>query len=265
MSFFRLFLIAGVVWLLSVATQDYMESIAEARPYESSIGLANGEKAYRFNVPQAGQMMRLEISGTMPMNDWKSFELEVYDTQGAYLFTYYDELWSATGRDSDGKWTERKTKATLDQRFPKAGEYFLYLSDSAKTRRSTAKTNYTIRVVPIRGDGKLLSPIIWVSGVLAFICLLVLMNRMQNDEGDNKYYWRTKPKPKPKSGKVFIAVFAASLCPLIVIAGIASHEDDDVDWNMVAYQKSRVSVDHSLRQQSLSGPAFRTGGTLGGK
>ena len=57
-------------------------------------------------------------------NDWSYVTGEVLDENKNYLFGFGQEFWKASGYDSEGHWTERKTdyatKVTLQK-----GTYFL--------------------------------------------------------------------------------------------------------------------------------------------
>jgi len=271
MNIVKLLLISASTCFMCMLLQNFLAKPTEHRSFKSSRHLANADKPYQFNVPVDGQMMRLEIKGTMPMNNWKSIELEVYKENGDYLFTYQDELWSESGRDSDGAWSEYNNHVFLEQRFPKAGSYNIYLTDSSVTNRRTAAINYTVRAIPIYGDSSFLKPITWGAGIVAVICFIVIANRAEDERKNTGSYWATKKayskNTKPEHGaKTFYMVVCIFFIPMTVASALAYRDDDDdIDWVNASYYNKQISVDRELRQQSLSGSAFRTGGSRGGK
>ncbi|MDP2561623.1 hypothetical protein [Psychrobium sp. 1_MG-2023] len=272
MSTLKLFIIAAITFVSTLFAQGYIESATELRAYQGSRDFANLEKPYQFKVPKDGQMMRFEIRGTMPLNDWKAMELSVFDGQGKYLFTYQDDLWAESGYDSDGYWTEYKRKASLEQRFPKQGTYSILLSDSASTHKSTAGHTYTIRAVPIRGDGSVLTSIKWISGIIAALSLFLLFfildrkNEKKKSKLYNMNHRRIKQEKPNKSYKGLVILILIFYVPLTAASLIAlQDDDDDIDWVSVSYRSPHIVVDRDMRQQSMSGSYFRTGGSRGGK
>lgn len=272
MSFIKLLIISALTFMVSFILQSILGGITEERPFQSHKQFANIDKAYQFNVPEDGQMMRFEISGKMPMNKWKSFDLEIFKDDGSYLFTYQDELWSESGRDSDGPWTEYKKKAFLEQRFAKKGNYSLYLTDSATSNKTTATARYSIRAVPIKGDGSMLQAIKWGSGIIALLCFIVLIYRAEHNKKERGGYLASTPFKKSivtknnSTATTFYIVLAIFFIPLTISSILAFKNDDsDIDWLALSYHNKQISIDRELRQQSLSGPAFRTGGSRGGK
>jgi len=272
MTLVKTMLLSVMVLILSLVAQDFLEAPTEVVPFSTSGNFANKDKAYSFTVPEDGQMMRLEFRGTMPMNKWKSFDMEIYDPNWKYLFSYQDELWSETGRDSDGQWTERRRIAYIEQRFPKKGEYFVYLSDSSKSNSSTANSHYTFRIVPIRGDGSYFKPFIYISIGVLVLCFVYLAHlHEKNKEANNSMSFKpinklAKGTTKKKSGINFFTILFLIMFLFISIGALAMMNDDsDVNWLFVAQKHKRMTVDRSVRQESLSGSGFVGGSGRGGK
>ena len=266
MSILRLLLISSVTFLVSLFFNELLQTPVSETHYESSKRLANKDKAYRFEVPENGQMMRFEIAGSMPMNTWKSIDIDVYDLAGNYLFTYQDELWSESGRDSEGKWTEYRRYAEFSQHFPKKGIYEAYVSDSSGPRSKIRSNDFRIRAVPIRGNNSFIKPVLWISGAIALMCLVIIGNRMEENK-HTKYRPRKSPSLQQKNDKsVVLIVLAIFLAPTVLLTAMAfQKDDDDVNWLHVSHRSKKMTVDRELRQQSLSGAEFRTGGSRGGK
>lgn len=264
MSVFKLFILSLMMVGLSFCGSKHMESAATNVKFESGSRFANKEDPYRFTVAKDGQMVRLEFKGTAPMNKWQSFDMEVFTADENYLFSYQDELWSESGYDSDGAWTERKRHAYFDIRFPKKGEYLVYLTDSTNNRSGSMK--YTFRAVPINGNANAFKPLMYFFGVIALICFIIIGNIFE--EESNKPMRPSFEPPKKKSNS-WIYFFAGALLLWFIVFLIASDDDDDIDINTYyigySHKSNSIYVDRSLRQQSLSGSNFRSGSGKGGK
>lgn len=269
MSVMKLFIICLAAWFLSFCSSEYMEGETQDVPMQLSKKFVEEDEAYHFTVSEDGQMMRLEVRGTMPMNSWKAMEMEVYAADGEYLFTYRDELWSETGTDSDGKWTERKEHAYFDIRFPKQGDYFLFLSDSSQRHTNAHRTNYYFRVVPIRGDKSIFTPMLYIFGGIALLCFIILSYRW---EEERKQSTRKHPPSiadmredsKPSSFVIYLVISILFLWMWLFWLA-SSNDDDDINYVNYAHGHYNLYVDRSVRQQSLSGADFRSGSSRGGK
>ena len=147
----HIFVIVILMAILNFISASAVDYPTEDIPFSASGFFANSETPYTFKVPRNGNVMRLEIKGTMPMNTWKSVDMEVYDSNDNYLFSVQDELWSESGKDSSGEWTEHSKSGQVTIRFKHKGDYYLYLSDSAEINKSTANVEFIFRVVPVRG------------------------------------------------------------------------------------------------------------------
>ena len=269
MSVLKLFIISLVMFLLSFVAKEQMEVPSENVAMASGNHYANSDNVYKFRVREDGQMMRFELKGTMPMNSWKAFDFEVYQSDGQYLFNYSDELWSESGRDSDGRWTEYKRYAYFDMRFPKQGEYDVYLTDSAKSNSKTANARYEFRVVPIRGDAGILKPVLYLFGAVAVCCFLILAHRAENDKDTtSSRYGKNRIQNKKVGQKSYVHIytwcFAIGIFSLFFWLAYAN-DDDDIDYVHFSYSHSNIDVDRSIRQQSLSGSNYRAGSGKGGK
>jgi len=270
MSVLKVFIASLLLCLASFIAAEFLKEATSFSPYQSSTKFANKDKAYQFEVFEDGEMIRFEFRGQVPLNRWKSFEIEVYTVEGDYLFSYQDELWSESGRDTDGPWTERKTYAHFDMRFPKKGSYQVFLTDSSKSNRSTAKNHYTFRASHIRGDASNMKPIMIFFGIVAAGCFFILANRAE--EKRNNMSWDTKSRYAIKSAKgndstgtFNVLCLGVFLLWFSVFFFAYANDDDDIDYIAFAYIHNEIEVDRSIRQQSLSGPNYRAGASRGGK
>ena len=266
MTTIRLLVISAAAFLICLLLREILETPVSITDFASSQQLSNKDKAYQFKVPEDGQMMRFEVVGRTPMNTWKSVDIDVYDQVGNYLFTYQDELWAETGRDSDGRWTEYRDRAEFTQHFPKKGIYEAYVSESSGPSSRIKTNDFRFRVVPVLGNSRLLTPLVWVSGAIAFVCLLILGNRMDKGRPISSYKKPRHPLQKPQTNKSTMTVIALFFAPTLLLTAMAfQKDDDDIDWLYASHSSKQMTVDRELRQQSLSGAQFRTGGSRGGK
>ncbi|WP_199610056.1 hypothetical protein [Flocculibacter collagenilyticus] len=263
----KLFCVAVLTLIVGFFIRSILDAPTNHTDYQSSTQWSNQDKGYTFTVPNDGQIMRLEIRGTMPMNRWKSIAMDIYDDKENYLFTYTDELWSESGYDSDGRWTEYRKKASINQRFAKAGTYVAFISDSHNINRSSIVDTHTFRfrAVPLHGDISKLMPFLWLVGGVVAICFAVFIFRAEtkDDRVNPILSMRDIKTKKTMSIWILIAIFFIPLFALTAWGSIK--DDDDINWIYVANTHRNVTVDRDLRQQSLSGAHFRSGGSTGGK
>ncbi len=83
-------------------------------------------------------VLNIEIKNTVEMMRWRYVGVDVLDSKQDYLFGFGDELWSETGRDSDGQWTERKKDFDMDITIPNPGTYYLEVSSESNSRMNPA-------------------------------------------------------------------------------------------------------------------------------
>ena len=104
---------------------------------------ANPPRVGPLRIDNKGDAVEVTIStNLLQSQSWAYIQGEVQDASGEYLFSFGDELWYETGRDSDGAWTDHKRKYEIDITFPDAGIYYLqFSSESGSTRPSTAQNN----------------------------------------------------------------------------------------------------------------------------
>jgi hypothetical protein len=270
MSVVKLFFLSLTMLILSYCGSNYMESPIGEAPFQSSFRYSNSENSYRVYVPKNGQMMRLEVKGKAPMNGWQSFDMEVHSVDKKYLFSYKDELWSESGYDYDGRWTEYKKRAYFDIRFPEKGNYLIYLTDS--TNNKEVNTEFKFRAIPIRGSGKAFTPLLFLFGLGLFACILIFMLRFGSDNLPG-FASTQKPEPGKKKSKSWIWFYVVAFGLWGIAFSVASDDDDDDEAyrNSSSYylghshRYSQIYVDRSIRQQSLSGSNFRAGSSRGGK
>ncbi|ALU45182.1 hypothetical protein [Pseudoalteromonas rubra] len=272
MSVIKTFFLALVIMALCfVGSLVLDESVAKV-PFVKSTEFTNQDKAYQFDVPADGQMMRFELKGVMKMNTWKAIDMEVYQADGTYLFSYHDELWSESGRDSEGKWTEHRKEASFKIRFAKKGSYQMYLTDQSSNNQKLNNTRYYFRVVPVRGDASVLKPLFYIALIVAFLCFTVLGNRYEEDKPlSGKTTYNKKPyghnplgdQARPSRAPLYAWCFSLGLFALLF--SWAYKNDDDINYVSYAYGKSQMTVDRSIRQQSMSGANHRGGSGRGGK
>ncbi len=141
------------------------------------------EKEFHLDTPEGG-LVPIEVkndetvyevtiaSDLIPVNSWAFIEGQVLDADKEYLFSFGDELSYYTGRDSEGRWTERKNSYSAKLTIPKAGNYFL--SFVTETSRG-GDTGAIVVVRKLRGS----SLPFMLAGAVAFI-IAVVLNEIRN-------------------------------------------------------------------------------------
>ncbi len=271
MSINKLFVISTITFIYCWLMIGHLDSPEQIKPFASGSTYSKKDTPYTFRVPNDGQIMLFEVKGSVAMNSWKSIDIEIYDAQGNYLFAYTDELWAESGRDSDGRWTEYHTHLEYKQRFPSKGEYVAYIHDMSSSRNAYSKSSFNFRILALNGDSRKLKVMLWISGVIAVICLLIIMHRYENGYSsfERKRARRIAKEAalgmstEPMQVKTAILLFAV---PTFFLTLWAMHEDDaDIDWLSYSHSKRHIYVDKQLREHSLKSAQFRTGSGRGGK
>lgn len=84
-----------------------------------------GGKFGPIEVVEENEVVNIAVSQHVKDRNWSYVEGEVVDSNDNYLFSFSEELWFETGRDSDGYWEEGKRSYDISITFPKPGKYFL--------------------------------------------------------------------------------------------------------------------------------------------
>ncbi|QLJ08760.1 MULTISPECIES: hypothetical protein [unclassified Pseudoalteromonas] len=272
MSIYKLFTIASIAFLSCFLIRADLQEPLQNGQYGNFKEYDGQDKPYLFNVPEDGQMMRFEIKGRLPLNSWKAIDIEIFDPEGNYLFSYSDELWAETGRDSEGKWTEYREKVHHEVHFPKKGQYSAYVSSSFGPNTRAEHFSYSFRIIPIKGNSNILLPFMWLSGIVAGMCIFVVLHRFEAEREGSDITYKPINKLNPEAIKAMetrVAVWPIVLLFFTPI-GLASmyaysKNNDERDWLMYSLYHSNITVDKQLREQSIGSPGFRSRGGSGGK
>lgn len=104
-------------------------------------------------------------------NDWSAVTGNVLDQDKNYLFGFGQEFWKESGYDSDGRWTESKTKYDMKVTLPKGTYYLEFETD----RSPGVDSGISVSVSKKMGSSL---PFL-IAGILALI-LGVVMNEIAN-------------------------------------------------------------------------------------
>jgi hypothetical protein len=104
-------------------------------------------------------------------NDWSAVTGNVLDQDKNYLFGFGQEFWKESGYDSDGRWTESKTKYDMKVTLPKGTYYLEFETD----RTPGIDTGISVSVSKKMGSSL---PFL-AAGILALI-IGVVMNEIAN-------------------------------------------------------------------------------------
>ena len=271
MTTMKLFIIAIVTFICAWMIDSDLAAPETSKPYADSTSYSNTDTPYPFEVTRNGQMIRFEVKGRLPLNSWKSIDIEIFDNEGNYLFAYTDELWAESGRDSDGSWTEYHTQVHLDQRFPKKGRYQAFITDSSSSKQASQQSSFRFRILAIRGDTGKMNIILWLSGLVAGFCLLVFIHRHEQEKNAIEYKpvkrLTTQQLDAMKTApmKVWPVLLLFFIPTLLTSVWAYSDDDDEINWLSYSYRHSHIYVDRELREHSVASAQFRTGGSRGGK
>ena len=104
-------------------------------------------------------------------NAWSAVTGNVLDQDKNYLFGFGQEFWKESGYDSDGRWTESKTKYDVKVTLPKGTYYLEFETDPSPGVDSG---------ISVSVSGKMGSSLPFlISGILALI-LGVILNEIAN-------------------------------------------------------------------------------------
>ncbi|TDF37213.1 hypothetical protein EYS14_13725 [Alteromonadaceae bacterium M269] len=120
-------------------------------------------------VEKPGEVFEVKVKGSLPDNHWTFVEVELLDGNEEYLYSFGQELWRESGRDSDGKWSEAKRDFETKITFPVTG--FYYLNFIVESKRSVHPK--TLKVTLLKRKGSDL-PHFWL-GMLCFVIGLILV------------------------------------------------------------------------------------------
>lgn len=199
----------------------------------------------------------------MPYSSWKSVEIEIFDENDNYLFTFHDELWSEKGRTGGESWKESRTKAYADIWFPSAGTYKAYLSDTYSTRIAE-NTGYRVAIFPVNGDRSDLTKWFWIFGIL-IVCILAYWGEKSERE-DDKDFWKpitpvTEKVKEKKSSNRFFIILAIFMIPVLISCADGYYNFFPYSsWHSYASAKKNMTVDRTVRNDN-----HRTRSRSGGK
>jgi len=272
MNIYKLCIIAAITFLACLIIRSDLQTPLMSGQYGNFKDYDGQDKAYLFTVPEDGQMMRLEITGRLPLNSWKAIDMEIFDPEGNYLFSYSDELWAESGRDSEGEWREYKSRAYHDVHFPKKGQYSAYVSSSFGPSNSAKHFNYTFRIIPIKGNISFIDPLLWITGIITGFSFIVILHRLGAKRKNSELTYKPINTLSPEAMKAMethIPAWPIALLffvPVLVASLLAySKGDDEHDWQVYSYHHFNINVDKQLREQSIGSAGFRSRGGPGGK
>ncbi|KZN54665.1 hypothetical protein N474_17835 [Pseudoalteromonas luteoviolacea CPMOR-2] len=258
-------LIATILaWLCKLYVQEPVYSLEKVRFISSK----NYQSTpYKFETSKDGAMVRFEVKGYMRDNTWSSFEFEVFGTKETYLFTYHDELWTETGRDSDGAWRESRNHLYFDIRLPEAGEYHavLHTSKGPVPRARATENHFNFRVYEINGNKEWLNITMWLLGILCFGAFLI-SDYLGKREPSSRYLHEFIQKRSKNEFMPIAWLLALYVFVLSALTAMACHDDDLlIDYRGKSASNKNLKVDRQLREHSMSSAGYRTRSGLGGK
>lgn len=120
-------------------------------------------------VDRPGETFEVTVRTAIPQNRWAFVEVEVLDQFEEYLYSFGQELWHETGRDSDGPWREQRNNFETKITFPEPGYYYLNFWTQANYDKTY--DSLKVRVYKRNGSSVLHS---WFGIILLVIGLILV-------------------------------------------------------------------------------------------
>lgn len=95
-------------------------------------------------VEQPGEVFEINVRANLPDNHWSFIEVELLDGNEEYLYSFGQELWRESGRDSDGNWSESRRDFETKLTFPVTGFYYLNFIVESKSNKDPKSINVTV-------------------------------------------------------------------------------------------------------------------------
>lgn len=245
MNLFKIMVVSAIACCVLFIYSHKLDNSLSSPKFGTSTEYSEVDKAFLFDVPEDGQMMRFEIRGSVPTNQWQAVEIEVFNANDKYLFTYADEIWAESGREDGEYWEEHQSAPDYGFRFPEKGQYKAYVSS---TSSNGVRYQFTFRVVPIEGDKSQLKPVMWMFGIIAVICF-AMINQMDNG--------------------IRVGKFDSSVVVLLLIAIIptwwAIHSSYDRQFSFISWPFYTNHYERLVVDRQISGKDYRTSSLKGGK
>ena len=141
-----------------ILSGSFTESGAEIGPIDAP----KDNSVYEVQVSQA---LKLPSSSS---EVWSSIDADVLDEQRQVLFGFGDGLWSAAGRDDEGRWSESKTTWDTKLTLPKKGRYYLRFEIEASYQTGAGPVKVT---VSRKTGSSLLFYVLGIPSLLAAVAL----------------------------------------------------------------------------------------------
>ncbi len=108
--------------------------VGDRAPPRSEVIGSTGGTIGPLEIADDSTVLHVHVQQYVFKTGWSYIEGELLDSEQEGLFSFGDEVWYETGRDSDGPWSERDNEFDLKITIPTAGTYFLaFTVDSGLT------------------------------------------------------------------------------------------------------------------------------------
>lgn len=120
-------------------------------------------------VDKRGETYEIVSNVSVPTNRWNFIEIEVLDMNDEYLYSFGQELWHETGRDSDGFWREQRGDFETRITFPEPG--FYYLNFWVQSNYETKNDRINVQLIKRNGSTVLHN---WL-GIILFVIGIIMV------------------------------------------------------------------------------------------
>lgn len=212
-----------------------------------------------IEVDEAGEVYELIIGAYVPAQNWMYVEVEVLDYRQEYLYSFGQELWHYTGRDSDGQWTDRQFEFDTKTTFTFPGYY--YFNFIAQNSFNNDAEFLKVELLKRRGSSVPHSRL----GIVCIVIAIVLFEMHSKRR-------KKRIKPLTRSKNTIIWVSAITLVLYIAVMPLANegygymgYEDYHSEPAWWYWNNTHYYYDKNVRSGSVSGAKSRGGGPGQGK
>jgi len=220
-----------------------------------------------IETKEKNQVIEFVVKRNIPLKNWSHIEASVLNEQKELLYSFGDELWHESGRDSDGPWVESKKSYNIWLTFQEPGKYYFEMSSESSTQN--------IGNILVTVNYKAGSPLAfyWI-GLLFLILGIAIIYFSRNIinlflGGYTKEMHPVKKKIITKP-LIYLTLFLALIYVYALSIslkgwGYTGYNDYNSGSSFFYYSGPTTYSSPSNRDGSIGGPNNRGGGYSGGK
>lgn len=107
---------------------------------------------FKIKSPSKNCVFKIDVHQVLYPNSWSYVNVTVEDNKRNELYAFGDELWSESGRDDEGAWSESDLSFNNKITFPDDGIYYLVIEPEISQEHLDKVGDITIKATPIQGS-----------------------------------------------------------------------------------------------------------------